>query len=126
MKTRTVIITLLLATSFLGCSVQFASRDADMYRKDTRALLATKNGVIKDCYDAQLKSDAKPNGKVVVNFVVQEETGQIINVALDTKKTTAPEPLAKCVVDAISGLNLDPPDQEQGVASFEWEFSVKS
>lgn len=126
MKTRTAIITLLLATSSFGCSVQFAVRDADMYRKDTRSLLETKNGIIKDCYDAQLKAEAKPTGKVVVNFVVEEETGQIINVALDAQNTTAPEALSKCIVEAISGLNLDPPDQNQGVASFVWEFNLKS
>jgi hypothetical protein len=126
MKTRIAITTLLLTTSFFGCSAQFAVRDANAYRQDTRALLETKNGAIKDCYDAQLKAEAKPIGKVVVNFVVQEETGQIINVALDTQKTTAPEALSSCVVDAISGLNLDPADQNQGVASFEWEFNVKS
>jgi len=120
-----IAITLLLATSLVGCG-EFVARDADTYRKDTKDLLATKNAAIKGCYDSQLKADPKVNGKVVINFTVQEETGQIINAALDTAKTTAPEALSKCVMDAVSGLTLDPPDQREGVATFVWEFAVKS
>jgi len=58
--------------------------------------------------------------------MVQEETGQIINASLDKQRTTAPDTLSNCVVDAISGLALDPPDKRQGVATFVWEFNVKS
>ena len=123
---RTTILVIIGAISFFGCSVQFAARDADMYRKDTRALLATKNGDIKQCYDAQIKNDVKPGGVVVVNFTVQEETGQIINAKLDKQRTTAPDTLSDCVVNAISGLALDPPDKRQGVATFVWEFAVKT
>jgi hypothetical protein len=126
MKTFTAITLLVLATSLYGCSVQFAARDADGYRQDTRALLATKNGDIKRCYDAQIAGVVKPSGKVVVTFVVQEETGQIINASLDKQQTTAPEGLSQCVLDALNGLALEPPDQRQGVASFVWEFTVKS
>jgi hypothetical protein len=125
MKAISAIILLSLAC-LVGCSISFAARDADTYRKDTRELLATKNGVVTMCYEEQLKSGAKPGGKVVVNFTVQEETGQLINAALVKEKTTAPEALSKCVLDAINGLALDPPDQKKGLATFEWEFAVQS
>ena len=125
MKAITAIIVLSLASLF-GCSAGFAIRDADTYRRDTRDLLSTRNGMIKGCYDEQLKAGVKPSGKVVVNFIVQEETGQIINASLDAANTTAPETLSKCVLDAIGGLTLDPADQQQGIASFVWEFAVKS
>lgn len=126
MKPLYLITLCVLVTSSVGCSFQFVARDVDTYRQDTRDLLSTKNSEIKSCYDEQLKADPKTSGSTVVNFTVQEETGQLINVMLDEEQSTAPDALNQCVVNAVDGLALDPPDQRQGVASFSWEFKVNS
>jgi hypothetical protein len=120
---RTLVLTsalfgLLALTS--GCS--FHARDADSYRKATRALLETRSGDIKSCYDAELQKDPKVGGKVVVKFTVQKETGVITGTKVVEDKSTAPAALSECVVKAIDGLALDPPDERDGDAQFEWEF----
>ncbi len=111
----------LLAT---GCS--FHARDADSYRKATRALLETRSGDIKGCYDAELQKDPKVGGKVVVQFTVKKETGAISDAKVVEKKSDAPASLSECVVKAIDGLALDPPDKRDGDAQFEWEFQATS
>jgi len=126
MKPLSLITLFILVAGAMGCSVQFVARDADAYRQDTRDLLSTKNGDIKSCYDEQLKTNPNTNGLTVVNFKVQEETGKLINIQLDAEKSTAPDTLNQCVMNAMDGLVLDPPDQREGVASFSWEFKVNS
>ena len=112
----------LLSSAALGCS--FNARDAASYRKDTRALLATKEPDIKSCYDAELKKDPKVVGTVVVKFKVAKETGKITDPKVDDA-SNAPKSLAKCVVEAIDGLALQPPDARDGDATFRWEFQIK-
>ncbi len=106
-----------------GCS--FHARDAESYRKVTRELLETKNADIKSCYDAALKQDPKAAGTVVVRFTVKKETGKITSPQVDAA-STAPAGLGQCVVNAIDGLAIDPPDARDGDATFRWEFEVKS
>ncbi len=122
MRLLTTIAVFSLAVSFLGCSFQYHARDADTYRRDTRALLSTKNADIRACYDQQLKTNENASGDVVVDFKVQEDTGTILNAAVNQERTTAPAALSQCVVDALDGLALDPPDAREGVATFTWEF----
>ena len=105
-----------------GC--EFHARSADDYRKDTRALLEGRNGDIKSCYDAELKKDPKVGGKVVVKFTVKKETGAIEGAKVVEKKTDAPASLSQCVVNALNGLELDPPDERDGNAQFQWEFQA--
>jgi hypothetical protein len=119
--TRTNWIALLCLGALAGCS--FHARDAASYRKDTRALLETKNDDLKGCYDAELKKDPKVGGTVVVTFKVAKKTGQIIGAKVDPS-STAPESLGRCVVQAIGGLALQPPDERDGDATFRWEFQV--
>ncbi len=107
-----------------GCS--FHARDADSYRKATRELLETRNTDIKGCYDAELKKDPKVAGKVVVKFTVKKETGEIADVTVVEKKSDAPASLSQCVVNALSGLALEPPDERDGDAQFQWEFQATS
>ena len=110
----------LLATT--ACS--FHARDADEYRKVTRELVETRNGDIKECYDVILQTNESVSGSVVVNFTVEKKTGKIMNPQVDSAKTTAPAEIGECIVQAIDGLQLDPPDQREGQASFSWEFKV--
>jgi hypothetical protein len=126
MKSLSLITVIVLAAGAMGCSTQFVMRDTDTYRQDTRMLLSTKNGEIKACYDTQLKADPKTSGSIVVNFKLEAETGKVLNVQLDETKSMAPEALKQCVLKAMDSLVLDPPDQNEGVASFSWEFRVNS
>ena len=47
----------------------------------------------------------------------------ISNAEIDTEQTTAPEALGKCVLDALDGLALDPPDECPATATYTWEFA---
>jgi hypothetical protein len=124
MRTLTIVALLGFAASLFGCSGSFAVRDVETYRKDTRKLLKTRKADIKACYDELLKNDPKVSGVVVVNFKVQEETGMIMKAKIDEAQTAAPEALSQCILDALDGLALDPPDQRKGIATFTWEFGV--
>lgn len=112
--------------SLVGCSFQYVARDAETYRRDTRDLLSTKNSEIKACYDEQLKTTPNTSGKVVLKFDVQEETGMIVNAQIDQAESSAPDALKQCVLNAVEQLVLEPPDERKGVATFSWEFAVKS
>ena len=113
-----IIVPLLLSA---GCS--FYARDADTYRQATRELVDTRSPDMKDCYDVALQTNETVSGTIVVNFIVEKKTGKIMNPVVDPS-TTAPAELAKCVVDSIDGLQLDPPDQREGQATFTWKFEV--
>lgn len=102
-----------------GCT--FIARSAEDYRAVTRELVDTRSGAITDCYDVALKTNEGAAGKVIVNFTVEKKTGVIMNPTVD-ERSTAPAELSQCVVQAVDGLTLDPPDQRDGVATFTWEF----
>lgn len=122
MKTIRLCVLGIVAAGITGCS--FAARSPDMYRDDTQALLETKSGQIKTCYDEALKATKDAQGRVTVKMLVQHDTGAVTNVAADPAGTTAPEALTKCVVDSLQGLVLAPPDKRDGDASFVYEFTV--
>lgn len=110
----------LLAAAFAaGC--QFHARGPEDYRDATRAVIETRSTQIKSCYDEVLKQDKAASGTVVVHFTVMEETGAITGAEV-TPESTAPPALGQCVVNALDGLALDPPDARQGDATFSWEF----
>jgi len=106
----------------VGCS--FHARDPDSYRADTRELMDTRSPDIKDCYDVALQTDEDVGGTVVVNFTVEPKTGKVLNPTVDQGRTDAPDELALCVVSAIDGLQLDPPDAREGLATFAWNFKA--
>lgn len=111
-----------LAALAAGCS--FAARSPEMYAADTEKLLESKSGDIKQCYDAALKTNQTLAGRVTVNFTVKTETGDITDIKVDAPNTTAPEVLQGCVVSALQGLKLNPPDEKEGLATFSWEFQA--
>lgn len=122
---RTVRIMNTLATLGLvvgATACQFHARSADKYRDATQELLLTRQSQIQTCYDDVLKQDKAAQGMVKINFTVQKETGNIVDAAVDPNGTTAPPALGDCVVNAINGLALQPPDQRDGLASFTYEF----
>ena len=122
MRASAFSFSLLTAVMAAGCS--FHARSAEDYRKATRELLETRNTDIRSCYDAELKKDPKAAGPVVVKFKVQKASGKIADAKVDDVNSTAPATLGQCVVQAIDGLALDPPDEREGDASFQWEFQV--
>jgi hypothetical protein len=115
-----VLLSLLAAGTSMAC--QFHARGPDDFRKDTRALLETREPKIRDCYEDVLKKDKKAHGEVVVRFVIEKKTGDFkdIQVAGD-----APDSLKKCVAKAIEGLHLTPVDERDGRAEFSYDFKIK-
>lgn len=123
MKDQIKIALIVLACSAaVGC--QFNARSAEDYQAETTKLLESKADQLKSCYDEVLKSDSAATGTVTVNFSVEPNTGAIINPAVDAKMSTAPEALQTCVITAMEGLKLDPPDAREGVASFTYDFTA--
>jgi hypothetical protein len=118
---KLAIITPMLMLISSGCS--FYARDADSYRTDTRELVDTRGGDVKDCYDVALEADKTVSGTVVVNFTVEKKTGKILNPVVDPT-STAPAELSKFVLNAVDGLSLAPADAREGQATFTWRFEV--
>lgn len=98
------------------------ARGLEAYRSDTGKLLETRSAQLQSCYSDALKTDDKLAGTVTVQFVVQKSTGAITNPMVDTTKSSAPPALGECVVKAIDGLTLAPPDRNEGRATFTYEF----
>jgi hypothetical protein len=115
--TLTLIALVLGAT---GCT--FMARSPERYRDDTEALLQTRAAAIKSCYNEARKSFPTTEGRVTVRFTVERETGKIAGAAVDEGQTTAPPALHECVLEALDGLALSPPDDREGQATFVWEF----
>jgi hypothetical protein len=116
--------TTVLAASLLACAAACSgtARGLEAYRTDTGNLLGTRSAQIKSCYDDALKADDKLAGTVTVQFIVEKTTGAIANAAVAPDKTTAPPALGQCVVKAVEGLVLAPPDRNEGRATFVYEF----
>lgn len=121
---KTTIVLGLVVFGAAGCS--YHARDADSYRKATREMLETRSGDIQGCYDSQLKNAPDASGTVVVRFTVKAETGAVVNAQFDEVASSAPASLGECVVAALDGLVLDPPDARDGDATFQWEFKAKA
>lgn len=98
------------------------ARGLEAYRTDTQHTLESRNAQIQSCYDAALAKDAKAAGTVAVQFTVEKKTGQFTAAALDPKRTTASPLLGDCVLTAVKDLKLDPPDKNDGHATFVYEF----
>lgn len=98
------------------------ARGLEAYRADTNTLLETRSAQLKTCYDDALKTNDKLAGTVAVEFVVEKKTGAIVRPAVDPGRTTAPAILGQCVVKAVDGLVLAPPDRNEGRATFVYEF----
>jgi hypothetical protein len=113
---------LALAVTAAGCSV--AARDANTYAQDTQKVLESRSGAIKTCYDQLLKTDTNISGNVTVKFMVKTETGDLTDIKVDPAGTTAPEALSQCVVTSLQGLKLNPPDAQEGLATYSWTFQA--
>lgn len=105
----------------VGC--EFHARSPEDYRSVTRALIETRTSQIQSCYDDALKTNKEAKGTVTVHFFVQEDTGALDKIEA-LPASTAPETLQQCVVTALQGLVLQPPDARKGDATFSFEFAA--
>lgn len=121
-KTALSTVLFIAAAGTAACS--FHARAPEKYRDDTRAVLETRNPQIKQCYDQALQQDSTAQGTVAVRFTVENKTGNIIETRVEPAGTNAPDQLSQCVVSALQGLALDPPDQRDGLATFVYEFRI--
>lgn len=98
------------------------ARTPDQWTDDTTKLLDAQSETIRACYEKTLKGNPKLQGQVTVSFIVEDKTGRVRKAKIDTNRTTAGDPVRKCVLDALRDLKLTPPDEAQGRASFQWDF----
>ena len=106
----------------LAVACSGTARGLEAYRTDTQKLLSTRDPQLKSCYDDALKTDPKLAGTVTVEFVVEKKTGEVSGPTIVPAKSTAPKALGQCVLNAVMGLKLQPPDKNEGRASFVYEF----
>jgi hypothetical protein len=111
-----------LALALGACSTHI--RSPDQYRDDTAAALDTRSGEIKSCYDRALEANKTAAGTVKVSFTIKAETGKIADPKIVEDGTTAPAELQSCVTSALAGFQLEPPDDNDGIATYTWEFIV--
>ncbi|MCB9666775.1 MAG: AgmX/PglI C-terminal domain-containing protein [Myxococcales bacterium] len=117
---------LLMALGLSACSAGFAMRSQDRYQQDTREVLATRDSQIQSCYNSALSRDQGLRGDVVVKFDVAEDTGTFTNATILEEETTAPQVLQECVLNALVDLQLSPPDEQKGIATYTWSFRTRS
>ena len=110
-------------TASLLAACAGTKRSPQAYRADTQQVLATRNDQIKRCYDKVLAADAAATGTVTVRFVVEKKTGAFTKATIDPSASSAKEPLVMCVLEAVNGLALRPPDANEGQASFTYELA---
>lgn len=106
----------------LAAACSGTSRGLEAYRTDTRRLLETRNIALTSCYDNTLRSNAKLTGTVTIRFVVEKGTGTIKGASVDGAGASPHNLLGDCVLQAIDGLKLEPPDRNEGQATFVYEF----
>lgn len=123
MKTVTNVLTAIAITATSACGGK--ARKPDVYRADTQQLLDLRSAQLKSCYDSALATDPKLAGTVKIQFVVAKKTGAITNAKIDPA-STAPAPLGECVLQAVQGLKLEPPDRNDGRATFEYAFQPQA
>jgi hypothetical protein len=113
---------LLAASLAAAAACSGTARGLEAYRADTSKLLETRSAQLKSCYDDALRADDKLAGSVTVEFVVEKHTGAIARPTVDPARSSAPPVLGQCVVKAVDGLVLAPPDRNEGRATFTYEF----
>jgi hypothetical protein len=98
------------------------TRSPAQYREDTHSLLYKSNSQLEKCYAKALAANPNAKGTIIVHFVVEPRTGNVVKPTVDTQRSTAPQELAFCVLDAVDGLTLTPPDSREGRATFVYAF----
>ena len=113
---------LIAACVLAAAACSGTARGLEAYRADTGKLLETRSAQLRTCYDDALRANDKLAGSVTVQFTVEKGTGAITRPTVDPSRSSAPPVLGQCVVKAIDGLVLAPPDRNEGQATFTYEF----
>lgn len=108
----------MFAGALLATAACATTRSPQVYRADTQKLLDTRTGQLTTCYEEALKKNPELGGVVAVRFVIEKKTGTFTQVGIDPATSQTTEPLTVCVLTAIEGLKLEPPDGNEGRASF--------
>jgi hypothetical protein len=98
------------------------ARSPTQYREDTHSLLYKSSTRLETCYAKALAVNPNANGTIMIHFIVEPRTGNIVKPTVDTERSTAPQELAFCVLEAVDGLTLTPPDSREGRATFVYAF----
>lgn len=120
--TRTLAIGIVAACLMTSAACGGTSRGLEAYRTDTQKILETRSTELRTCYESALRSDGKLAGTVAIKFTVEKRTGALRGVAIEASGTSAPSSLGDCVLQAVDGLKLEPPDRNDGHAMFVYEF----
>ncbi|MEB2313302.1 MAG: AgmX/PglI C-terminal domain-containing protein [Polyangiaceae bacterium] len=109
-----------LGSMSAGCTM----RSDGIYGQEVQKVLEAKGGDLAQCHAQALKADPSAAGSVMVHFKVAKDTGDFTDPQIVAEKTTAPESLQQCVLQAIPGLKLTPADtQRPADASYEFVFA---
>ena len=95
-----LLVILALGSLAAGCGGY--ARTPEQWTDDTYKLLEQQNEMVKDCYERSLKANAKLEGNVVVNFIVDNKTGRVRKAKIDVNRTTAGDPVRKCVASVYA------------------------
>jgi hypothetical protein len=113
---------LVILACVLGGAACGTARSQAVYAADASRLLETRNSDLQRCYNEVLKTHPGAAGVVTVKFVVLPSSGTIKDATIDRAQTTAPDVVNRCVLDSMVGLDLAPPDRNEGHATFVYEF----
>lgn len=83
------------------------------------AMIRNRMGVIRGCYERELRRDPTLAGKIAVEFTIQT-TGSVSGVHT-TENTTHSEPVGACVVSTVSRFRFNPAPTD-GSVTFEFPF----
>ncbi len=117
---RGLVLPLLAGAMLVGC--QFDARSPEQYRDATAKAIAAHNDDLRSCYDTAQKAEPGAAGTVTVRFKVKADTGKFVDAKV--VGGTAPDAVKQCVLKALDGLALTPPDKRDGDATFVWEFAA--
>jgi hypothetical protein len=123
-----ILLTLAVLAPLASVACGGAVRVGDAYRDDTAKMLqAQANPKIQGCFAGLVRSTPNPAGlagATTVQFTVAKETGLVTNPSIVAASTTTQDPVNQCVLAALNGAKLDPPDNVDGMATFAWQFAV--
>jgi hypothetical protein len=115
--------TLVASIAAVGCG-HFA-RETTEYSVDVRQMLASRNDAVSLCYGRVLEQMPTAAGTVALRFRVVPETGRLAKTRINPAKTTAPEPVQRCILENLDEMKLDPPDVNEAVGEVVWNFTPR-
>ncbi len=90
-----------------------------------KALIQSKIGLVKHCYNRQLELDPNLAGKAVVEFVIMPD-GTVTKVGLDPERSTLTDlAFATCIEVAIMSLNLGFQIQKEISVAYPFTFEPR-